>query len=875
MKKLTKFGVFLVLLCLLSAGAALLFWDLGAECVSVLRTGVGSGGYLLTASDAEGRVYALQRQRGVYRLVIGDQAGRRTERWTLAKDVIPKESKPTVLYPASGGAVYLGLYSTEGQDTRLQLYRISDGGDTAEMLMNEPCLGDSLPGQMAGMRLSDFSEVDGVVTFALLRGDTAEFFQRTSAESGLERVRTVEQSDLRCALALSDGTLALVTGRQLIRTDRPPVSLGAGENVIQISQAGTGVYYVDGAGLRVFFADFAEWRPYAYLSLSKDAYDLDNATDLSLTRDGDALLLMNGQRLLLDRGSTVSDLSAMLYRSPVQCVLILAAIALGVLLLTFSLWYIVCEQRKLRLPLLVRWGTVAVAAAVLAVGGILRLAVEPAYHTAAQREAASLLGSVSALVAGNQFTDPQLPELLSDSVASAQGGRYWDTAVEVYFRDGEGIWNLVSGNAGRQVGIRAELTPSFDRVRAEDTLNSGSGAAFWTYTGGGEPHYVLYRAQGSYLLSADVGGERLLEAGRSNYSWMVRGLWALAILLAAVTLALLCWITTGLHLVLEGMERLAAGDRDVEVHLGGGDELESLADDVNALSHTMWELEERRSALAKSYRRFVPEKVLSLLGKEDIAEVDQRTFVSRHLAAMMLTFRFPDEVYSSSGKVLFDNVNEVIERTASIVSGKGGTVFNFAYNGYDAVFEGGSTAAVSTAVAVQQEVIELNREREAAGRPPVTVHIALDEGEVMLGVVGDGNQLDPASISNSFSIARHLTHLCDRLEANILCTEAVIGGIEGYASRYVGKCVESGETVRTYEIFDGDPYEVRKVKEQSCASFSEGIYALYSRDFSRAKSIFLQLVHRSTEDGGVRYYLYLADQLEKRPDQDIGLDAVI
>ena len=253
--------------------------------------------------------------------------------------------------------------------------------------------------------------------------------------------------------------------------------------------------------------------------------------------------------------------------------------------------------------------------------------------------------------------------------------------------------------------------------------------------------------------------------------------------------------------------------------------------------------------------------------------MDKQTFVSRNLAAMMLSFHFPPQVYEKSGRELFDNLNEIIERTASIVTRKGGAVFNFAYDGYDAVFEGGSAAAVSTAVAVQQEVMELNRERELDGRPPVVVHIALDEGNVMLGVVGDENQIEPTSISSSFSVAKHLVELCGRLEANILCTEAVIRSAEAYGSRYMGKCLEGGEAIRTYEIFDGDAYEIRKVKEDTGERFSQGVYALYSRDFSQAKRIFLSLVHHNTGDGGARYYLYLADRLEKRPEDEISLDS--
>ena len=89
----------------------------------------------------------------------------------------------------------------------------------------------------------------------------------------------------------------------------------------------------------------------------------------------------------------------------------------------------------------------------------------------------------------------------------------------------------------------------------------------------------------------------------------------------------------------------------------------------------------------------------------------------------------------------------------------------------------------------------------------------------------------------------------------------------------MGKCMEGGQAIRTYEIFEGDPYDIRKVKETTGDTFSQGVYALYGRDFSRAKGIFLRLVHHNTGDGGARYYLYLADRLEKRPEEAISLDA--
>ena len=870
---LKKLGVFVVLLVLLGGGAALLFWDVGGECLSTLRTGKAQVDYLMTASDAEGGIYALCRTEEGYALVLGDQSGRRTARWELTAEGLPAQSTPSVLYPAAGGAVYLGLYNTEEETAHLQLYRLTERGRSAELLLDRACTGTNLQEQMASVRLSAFSQVDNVVTFAVLEGNTASFYQRTSADSGLEQLQQVTQPGLQAATALSDGSLVLATRDSLLRTDREAVSLTNGENIIQITQAGTGVFYVDGASLKVFYADFADWKPYNFLDLEKEGYDLDDCTDLWVTRDGDVLLLMEGNTLLLDRGSTVSDLSGMLCRPATQCVLILGGIALGVLVLTVLLWFVVCEQRQFRLPLLVRWGVLFGAVALLGTAILVRGVIRPASRQMAQREAAALLGT--AAVQASQSHDGQeagdLPQLLGDSLAAVQGGLYRDAAAALYERDEAGIWTLVADNAGGMAGSRAELWAGFDWAQVEQARTAGS--AFWSCTQGGETHYILYQMVGDQLLAVDVNGTGLLAASWTGCQWMVRGLAALAVLLTALALAILCWITIGLRRSLHGMERLAAGERDICVVQGGGDELTSLAEDVNALSGALQAVDRQQNELAQSYRRFVPERVLSLLGKTSILEVDKQTFVARDLATMMLTFQFPPQVYEKSGRELFDNLNEIIERTASIVTQKGGAVFNFAYNGYDSVFEEGSAAAVSTAVAIQQEVLDINRERELSGRPPVVVRIALDEGSVMMGVVGDENQIEPTSISSSFSVVKHLVELCGRLEANILCTESVIDGVKGYGSRYIGKCMESGQAIRTYEIFDGDAYEIRKVKETTGGQFSQGVYALYSRDFAQAKRIFLSLVHHNTGDGGARYYLYLADRLEKRPEEEISLDS--
>ena len=230
-------------------------------------------------------------------------------------------------------------------------------------------------------------------------------------------------------------------------------------------------------------------------------------------------------------------------------------------------------------------------------------------------------------------------------------------------------------------------------------------------------------------------------------------------------------------------------------------------------------------------------------------------------------------MYTDQGntRLLFESVNQVIERTASIAAQKNGTVFNFNYDGYDVVFEN-TKQAVSAAVAMGQEALALSERRGAEGLSAVTLRIALDTGSVVIGIVGDGSHLEQTTISSRFAAVRSFLRLCEKLDAHILCTESVTASADGYGSRYVGKCRVGKDTQRLYEIFDADALGIRTQKASTLRQFSQAVLSLYSGDTAQAKRTFLELAHKTPNDSGARYYLYLADRLEQNPDLPCELD---
>ncbi len=873
LRRAKKIGIYLGLLVLLAGFGVLLFEPLLADCVSVLRTGRGRLPYVAAAAGESGEIFALGRDGDTFCIAQGNQSGESLGRWSFKNGAIPADSRVAAFYPDTRDVFYLGVYQMDGEGNaaELALYRLTDKGQKAELLLKEPCSGSTVPEQMASVRLSSFSKVSGETHFTLIKGEDVIVYSVPPGDTGLQKKAAETLPGARAALALMDGRLA-AAGSGGFSLSGQAEFYGRGNQIITgLRQAGAGIYYIDRASLEVFYTDLTNPGRYqSALSLEKGSYDLNGTTDLALTREGNALLLLDGNTLLLDRGSSMQDLTGILYRPGGLCALILAGLALAAALLVFLLWYAVCVWRALQIPLLIRWGVVLIAVGALSAAAVLGLVVEPFGRDAAARQAFDLEESVTALLLQEtRMGDPALPDRLANSLADAKtAGR--DAAVSVYEKGADNVWRLRSGNTGAVPGTRAELTPDFDR---EAALTAQRGPTEGTLTRDGQLRFCRYLYQDGLLLTVSVSGDVLTEASGQLMARVREGVFGGVALVLLLSLIVLFGVSAGLRRVSAGVESLAAGRTDVRIRLHTGDEMEGLAVAVNSLAETMGELDNRQKELSKSYMRFVPERVMALLGKRSLAEVDKRTFASREMLAMTIWFGFPQETYEKSGRELFDNINEIIERTASIVSQKGGTVFNFAYDGYDAVFPGEPALAVSTAVVVQQEVLAINRERELDGRPQVTLRIALDEGNMMIGVVGDESQMEPTAISSSFSVARQLIALCNLLDANILCTEAVAAGAGEYGSRYMGKCVDGKEAIRTYEIFDGDPYDIRRVKLLTGKRFSEGVYALYSRDFAAAKRIFLDMVHRNTGDGGARYYLYLADQLEKHPDREISLSA--
>lgn len=769
------------------------------------------------------------------------------KRLSLQRVELPEECAGgtlTRLMPLQDASAYLGIYGPDA--AKLYLFRVRSGGET-ECLLTAECVGASFAERTARTRLSELDLEEGVLSFALWTDDLLECYVcgETDALKALE-VTQVRDSRVHSVLVKRNGEL-MQGGVELFDLNGTPADeLVEGKLATHLASGKGGVYFLDGNTLESgFMPDTAEK---AYRKLTLDTQWNGAArrlTSVAAARDDSVLMLLDGSILTITDAAGVRELTGVLRPAAAGQWLNLAKFAGIALAAAALLWLVLCGLRRGYASLVVLRGSVIVTCAALCLMVLHFAVISPAARASALRENSAVISAVlRAADAEGRWDDENM---VSDTARMLDAAMPGGNASVAYAEKTDGVWRSRDGE-------NALLLDGFSPALADRALADGSDAELCRH----RIHYVLAAGKYSLSISADV----FERSDPMVFRLLLGGVAVMALL----ALLILATVGDDIRKISKQMEAVSQGSIPERLELRTGDELESMASAVNSLGVSIREQDEKRISLERSYSRFVPEGVLDLLGKNSIQEIDRSAFVVRRMATMAVGFTFPETLYTdlTNSRLLFDSINEVIERSSAIVARKGGTIHHFAYLGFDAVMDD-SGEAVSTAIAIQQEMLSFNEQRAHRGLPGVTLRIALDKGDVMIGIVGDAMKMTPTTVSTSITTAQSLTNLCTRLKAGILCTESIISEHQDCGCRYMGKCMAGGKPVRVYEVFDGDEFNTRRGKANSIDEFSKGVYDLYAGDAAGAKHTFLLLAHNYPLDGGVRYYLYLADRLEHDP----------
>lgn len=252
---------------------------------------------------------------------------------------------------------------------------------------------------------------------------------------------------------------------------------------------------------------------------------------------------------------------------------------------------------------------------------------------------------------------------------------------------------------------------------------------------------------------------------------------------------------------------------------------------------------EREEAIRRIHEvttRFVPYEFISALGREKLTEVMLGDQVLREVTVFFSDIR--DYTALAEKMTPEDNfrfVNAYNGRMGPVIYENEGFVNQYLGDGIMAIFPKSPADALRAAVEMQKVIRQYNRERLEMDRQPIKVGMGLHTGPLIMGIIGDVQRMEAATIADTVNTAARIESLTKYYGVNILlsgdCLEQP-GIRDEFSFRYLGQVQVKGkqEPVAIYECFDGDSNEQIEKKSATASVFSGAMRDYYGRNFSSA-----------------------------------------
>ena len=280
--------------------------------------------------------------------------------------------------------------------------------------------------------------------------------------------------------------------------------------------------------------------------------------------------------------------------------------------------------------------------------------------------------------------------------------------------------------------------------------------------------------------------------------------------------------------------------------------------------------------------RFVPNEFLHSLNRERITEVALGDHSEREVTVLFTDIRD----YTSLAETMtptqnFHFVNAFNGRMGPMIQKNHGFINQYLGDAIMAIFPDGPETALRAAVEMQREVARYNEERLEEGRQAIKMGIGLHTGSLIMGIIGDQNRLDAATISDTVNTASRIESLTKHYGTSILLSEdSVLQMAEKlpFQVRYLGKVQVKGKKapIGLYECFNGDDPDSVRLKSQFQPRFAKGLQQYFDREFAAAVHTFNDIVQENAHDQPARLFMTKAGEylVNGAPDDWTGVEVL-
>jgi adenylate cyclase len=276
------------------------------------------------------------------------------------------------------------------------------------------------------------------------------------------------------------------------------------------------------------------------------------------------------------------------------------------------------------------------------------------------------------------------------------------------------------------------------------------------------------------------------------------------------------------------------------------------------------EAKEREEAMRRVYEasgKFVPFEFIRSLGKEFITDVRLGDHIEKVVTVLFTDIR--DYTTLSEQMTPEENFHFVCSLNESIgpmIKKYNGFVNQYLGDSIMAIFPGSATDALNAAIDMQKKVQEFNRIRKVNNQVPIKIGIGMHTGPLVMGITGDLERMDAATISDTVNTASRIESLTKYYRANILLSDASLEQIqqqETFHLRPLGRVQVKGKKapVGIFECFSGNTEEEIYKKEKTLSAFNNGMIHYLNKSFSDAIDSFSEVTRSHPEDLTAEFFL--------------------
>lgn len=298
-----------------------------------------------------------------------------------------------------------------------------------------------------------------------------------------------------------------------------------------------------------------------------------------------------------------------------------------------------------------------------------------------------------------------------------------------------------------------------------------------------------------------------------------------------------------------------------------------------ALEAQLKAADEYRQSLIDAQSRFVPNEVLRILDIDDLRRVRAGHRVEREMTVLISDIRgyttmLEDMDITEAGNLAMGFLRAV---ELPIVSCNG-LVQDVRGDEIVAIFESPADG-VRAGLAMLRSLREHNEERRARGSQELRVGIGINTGTVGVGLVGGVNRMALTVIGDAVNLAARIESINKRYGSVLLISDATRAGLaeeDQFEIRRMERVmvVNRRAPVTIYEVYEGDPDDLRTAKRAAQPCFDEAFTLFDAGEVDAARRAFEQCQALLPDDPVAPLHLAHCDAMargEMSPGQDVVL----